>query len=109
MKSSIAFGDNKIECSFHNLNFLKSEDKRLHVWLAKAFEKIEADIFCGAQISKRLIPKYYIGRFGIDNIWKYNLPDGWRLICSLTNYDGFVITVILEWLPHGEYEKRFSY
>jgi len=40
---------------------------------------IEKNAFCGIQISKRLIPEAYAKK-GIKNLWKYDLPRGWRLM-----------------------------
>jgi len=61
----------------------KTEDKKLHVWINRALDDLEENAFCGIQIQKRLIPKTYIDKYGVDNLWKYDLPKGWRLIYSL--------------------------
>ncbi|MEA1904772.1 MAG: hypothetical protein U9M97_02690 [Candidatus Hadarchaeota archaeon] len=37
------------------------------------------DAFCGIQIPKKLIPREYSRKYGIDNLWKYDLPGGWSL------------------------------
>ncbi|MFT4326857.1 MAG: hypothetical protein ACMXYK_05115, partial [Candidatus Woesearchaeota archaeon] len=60
-------------------------------------------------IPKKLIPKEYTTKYGIKNLWKYDLPKGWRLVYSIVNEEIFVVTVILEWFKHKEYEKRFNY
>ena len=110
MKSDIIFADERLESSFHSLKNLKFEDKLLYGRLTKAFEKLEMDAFSGVQVHKRQIPKDYEAKFGnVDNLWKYNLPKGWRLLYTIKKQGDMVITVILEWLPHGGYEKRFNY
>ena len=55
--------------------------------------------------------KYQLARLGyeIDNLWKYDLPRGWRLMYSVARDEVIVISIILEWLPHKEYERRFGY
>ncbi len=58
---------------------------------------------------KRLIPKHYIKRYGIDNLWKYDLPKGWRLLYSIAREEILIVAIILEWLSHPEYERRFGY
>ena len=108
MKSEIAFGDERVKEGFDKLNSLK--EKNLHEQLVKAFKNLEDDAFCGIQIPKRLIPKEYFIRFGsLNNLWKYNLPDAWRLIYTIKNNHVSVLSVILEWMDHKEYEKRFKY
>ena len=50
-----------------------------------------------------------IKKYGIDNLWKYNFPNAWRLIYSVARDEIIVVTIILEWMNHKEYEKRFNY
>jgi len=108
MKSNITFGDEKLKKELDNLKEIK-EDK-LYRQLVKAFENLEEDAFCGIQIPKRLIPEYYKKRFGpLTNLWKYNLPDAWRLIYTIKNSKVSILSIILEWIDHKEYERRFRY
>ncbi len=108
IKSEIIFGDEKVEREFLELNNFK--EKSLKEQIEKAFCNLEEDAFCGIQIPKNLIPKEYFKRFGnLTNLWKYNLPDAWRLIYTIKNNRITVLSVILEWMDHKEYEKRFHY
>lgn len=110
MKSKIVFGDDKVKISFDKLKSSKTEDKRLYKWLTRAFEDLEENAFCGIQIPKKLIPKEYEKKFGnLDNLWKYNLPNAWRLVYTIKDSDVIVISIILEWLDHKEYERKFNY
>jgi len=72
-------------------------------------DKLEENVFIGIQIPKRLIPKYYLQNYLIKNLWKYNLPNGWRLLYSIIGEEIMIISVILEWLDHKKYERRFKY
>ena len=87
----------------------KTEDKKLHKWINRAMDDLEDNAFCGIQIQKRLIPKVYIEKYGLDNLWKYDLPKGWRLIYSVVNGEVQILSIILEWMSHKDYEKRFKY
>ncbi|MFH1637807.1 MAG: hypothetical protein ABIB71_05265 [Candidatus Woesearchaeota archaeon] len=109
MKSEVYFADEKIREAYKKLSKGKSEDRMIYEWISNALSKIEENAFSGIQIKKSLIPKIYIKKYGIKNLWKYNLPQGWRLLYSLTDEGIVLISIILEWLPHKEYEKRFSY
>ena len=110
MKSDIVFGNNRLKDSLDKLRNSKTEDKKLYEWIVRAFEDLEKDAFSGIQISKKLIPKEYIKKFGkLDNLWKYNLPNAWRLIYTVKSSQVMIISVVLEWMDHKEYERRFKY
>ena len=114
----VATGENgryRVEIKFVNTRlhraYLKSktENPLLHKWLTRAFDDISENPYGRISISKRRIPKYYIQKFGIDNLWKYDLPKGWRLLYSIVKEEILIIALILEWSPHKKYERRFGY
>jgi len=109
MKSKIQFIDERLLKSFEKLKSGKSENKQLYDWLERAFWDIEKNPFCGIQIPKKLIPKEYLKRYHVHNLFKYNLPSAWRLIYSLEDNQVFILSIILEWMDHKEYERRFKY
>ena len=109
MKSIVHFGDEKLKAAFEKLKDSKVEDKKLYEWIERATRDLEQDAFCGMQVRKRLIPKAYIKKYGIDNLWKYDLPKGWRLLYSVAHDEVYIISIILEWMNHKDYEKRFNY
>jgi hypothetical protein len=46
----------------------------------------------------------------MNNLWKYDLPDGWRLIYTLSTPNKIeILAIILEWFDHKNYERRFGY
>ena len=106
MKSNIQFVNEKIKDAFEKL---KDNDPKMHRFISRAFEDIENNAFCGIQIPKRLIPKGYIKKHNVRNLWKYNLPDAWRLIYSIKGKNLLVFSIILEWMDHKTYERRFKY
>ena len=68
MKSEIKFAQVRIEKALLNLKGSKTEDKKLYKWIFRAFEDLEENAFCGIQLPKRLIPKVYVDKYGIDNL-----------------------------------------
>ena len=106
MKSKIQFANEKVKKAFDKL---KKGDKKLFELIFRAFEDIEENVFCGVQIPKRLIPKEYIKKYGVRNLWKYNLPGAWRLVYSIEGKDLRILSIILEWMDHKTYERRFKY
>ena len=109
MECKVVFADKKLKVAFEKLKDCKTEDKKLFKWLNRAFDDIAENAFCGIQIQKKQIPKKYIDKYDLDNMWKYNLPNAWRLLYSVARDEIIIISIILEWLPHKEYERKFDY
>jgi len=104
--SEVVFADDKIEKEFYNLD----ANDEIKGYIKRAIQDIQQNAFCGIQIPKKLIPKEYIQKYRITNLWKYDLPDGWRLIYSITTLNKVeIIAIILEWFGHKNYERRFGY
>src|SRR3989344_4849503 len=105
-KSNVVFANDSLEKEFYNLD----ESDIIKKFIKRAIKDIKENAFCGIRIPKRLIPDEYIKRYKITNLWKYDLPDGWRLIYSITTPNKVeIISVILEWFNHRNYERKFGY
>jgi hypothetical protein len=104
----IYFADKKIKADYEKLKKSK-EFKDLYRFIQRALNDIRNKPDCGIVISKKLIPKEYIGKYNINNLYKYDLPNAWRLLYSLGKEGIEIIAIILEWCTHKEYEKRFKY
>jgi len=102
----VVFADEKVKEAYE---LLKRENPELHKFIERAIDDLKKDPSCGISIAKRLIPKTYIKRYGIDNLWKYDLPGAWRLLYSVIGDRIEIVSIILEWLDHKEYERRFGY
>ncbi len=87
----------------------KKENARLYKFLERATDDLKKDPFCGIKIPKDYWPSEYIRKHSIDNLWKYDLPNAWRLIYTIINDEIRILAVILEWFDHKKYEKRFGY
>lgn len=109
LPSKIKFSDEKVQKSFEELMNSKGDEKKVYEWIVRAFEDIEENAFCGIQIPKKLIPREYKQKYNIHNLWKYNLPNAWRLLYSIENSEIIIVSIVLEWLDHKEYERRFKY
>jgi len=106
--AKIVFADERVKEAFDKLKDSPSE-KRLYEMLVRAFNDIEKFPNSFIHIKQKLIPKEYITKYGIDNLWKYDLPNGWRLLYSLGKDEIEIIAIILEWMNHKNYERRFGY
>ena len=109
LPSTTKFADERLKKAFEKLKDSKTEDRQLFELLNRAFKDIEENAFCGIQIPKKLIPKEYRQKYLVDNLWKYDLPNAWRLIYSIGKKELLVISLVLEWLPHKEYDRKFKY
>lgn len=109
MKTKVRFVDPKIEKEFERLSTSGTDDKKLRKWVERAIRDLSNDAHCGIQIPKKLFPKEYIRKYNIDNLWKYNLPNAWRLIYTLQDHEVHLYSIVLEWMSHKDYEKRFKY
>ena len=103
----------QVEVQFANEKVLKAyqklSDKKLKKFIDRALDDIKTNPFCGIQMPKKLIPQEYANKFGVKNLWKYNLSNAWRLIYSIEGGEIVVMTIVLEWMDHKEYERRFRY
>ena len=98
--------DEKVQKAYRKA---QKENPLLYKFLDRATDDLKADPKCGIEIPKRLIPKIYIQKYGINNLWKYNLPNAWRLVYSITGNEVEIIAILLEWFDHKDYERRFKY
>lgn len=78
----------------------------------KALERLEGQFpwkpFLGRNVPKKLIPEGYAKR-GVTNLFRSELPDGWRLLYTVMEVDGEQAVVELDAMPHPEYDKLFGY
>jgi len=105
----VAFVSKKIKNEFQLLKSGRFEDKKLYNSINKIIDELKCNPESGTKIPKRLWPKKYVNNFKITNLWKSNLVNAWRLIYSIKTNDVIIVSVVLEWFDHKEYEKRFKY
>ena len=67
--NAVIFLDEDLEKAFNSL----SEDSPLRKSIKKAINDLKENAFCGERIRKELIPKEYIKRYNIDNLFWYSL------------------------------------
>lgn len=104
--SKVVFISDDLEKSFYSLK----ENDPIRKAIVRAIKDLQKNAFSGIHIPKRLIPKEYIKRYEINNLWKYDLPNGWRLLYTVTPENEVeLISAILEWFDHKSYERRFKY
>ena len=88
---------------------LENKDKELYRHIKNAFMNIQEDPVCGIKIHFRLIPKSWKQRYLINNLYKYNLPNAWRLLYSLAGDRIEIIAIVLGCYNHKDYNRLFNY
>ncbi len=63
----------------------------------------------GFQIKKEQIPDIYFKKYEIDNLWKYDLSEDWRMVYTITGNGREITVQIIEWFEHKQYDRRFGY
>ena len=68
------------------------------------------NMYAGDQIQKGRIPGHYIVEYGVNNLYRYRHPDGYRSTYTIVNIEGVgVCPLILDIKTHAEYERIFGY
>jgi len=102
----VIFAENNCEEAFNSL----PNNDPIKKSIKKAIENLKTNAFSGEAIKKELIPKEYIKKYKINNLFWYPLSDGWRLVYSLMNEGTIeILAVLIEYFNHKDYEKRFKY
>lgn len=100
----IDFGDASIKNAFDDV---KENDKEMYKHLERELNDVLENFFCGIQIPKKLFPDRFKH---LKNLWKYNLPDAWRLLYTIKSLNKVeVVAVILDWMGHKDYDRLFGY
>jgi hypothetical protein len=64
--------------------------------------------FAGRNVQKPLIPKKFKA-LGVTNLFRNDLPDGWRLLHTIVEVDAQQAVIGLQALTHEEYDDLFGY
>lgn len=93
----------------------ESEKSKVERSLLKSIRQkidlIKANPHYGDPISKTLIPKEYIKKYNITNLFRVELSNFWRMLYTLTEGDTKieVIAFVLDIINHPDYNKTFGY
>jgi hypothetical protein len=70
---------------------------------------LKLNMFVGERIERKKYPRYYVQKYGVNNLYKFNLDSRTRLMYALVAEETGVAVVVLEVLDHRKYEERFGY
>lgn len=105
--SKVIFADKRLEEAYFKLE----EGDSLKKAIDKVIGKIKQNAFSGEPIAKRLIPKEYLKKYKIDNLWWIPLSKDARLVYSITTPNEIeILSIIIEFFDnHKDYERKFKY
>jgi hypothetical protein len=91
--------------------FINSLKKGGYLWniVNSGLDVLKGNMFAGERIERRKFPKYYVQKYGVNNLYKSNLDSRTRLVYTLVADESGVAVVVLEILDHKKYEERFGY
>jgi hypothetical protein len=93
-------------------DFLKKfgPSHKFNKWIEDMKIVLKGNMLAGNRIQKQLIPAHYIRRYGVNNLYRYDHPEGFRSCYVLLKYNGLgVCPLVLDLMTHPEYDKRFGY
>ncbi len=105
----VSFIEETTRKSFDKLKSGKFEDKTLYEFIDRAIDDLKENPFVGIKLPKKLWPKEYVQKYAINNLWKYDLPNAWRLLYTIKGNSVKIVAVILEWMDHKKYDRKFGY
>ncbi|PIO00129.1 hypothetical protein COT72_03135 [archaeon CG10_big_fil_rev_8_21_14_0_10_43_11] len=106
---TVGFVTQKLRKEFESLRQGVFEDARLYDAIDNATDELKKDPTCGTRIKKSQWPKEYITKYAITNLWKYDLPNAWRLIYTIETDEITIMSIVLKWINHDKYERKFKY
>ena len=90
------------------ISLLKEESYLLKI-VNSGLDVLKGNMFAGERIERGKFPRYYVQKYGINNLYKFNLNSRTRLIYTLVADESGVAVVVLEIMDHKKYEERFGY
>jgi len=99
-------------CSEELQRLLNSLDPahKFNKWIDDMKATLKWNMFAGDSIPKRQIPSYYVEQYGVNALYHYPHPEGYRSCYVLLKYEGIgVCPLIVDLMTHDEYTTRFGY
>ena len=85
----------------------------IHQTLLRSIKRVREILvknpFAGDQVPKKRIPRKYIKKYDVENVWRIELANRWRLIYTIKGEEIEIINFVLEIVDHRNYDKIFGY
>lgn len=89
-------------------------NEREYKLLLKGIERLKWNYKAGDHISRKKHQKafdYYRNKYGVelDNLWKLNVSDNWRMMYTIVGSEVEVIAFVIDLVDHKQYDRIFGY
>jgi len=102
--------DEAVKNKFLALKESTSEDKKLYESIDKTLDKLKFNPYRGESLKKDRIPKIYKQLYGLNNLFKININQYWRLMYFVKSLDRErTLIILIDFMPHSEYDKLLGY
>lgn len=72
-------------------------------------EALKRDLTRGVKIPRSLWPKLYVRKYGITNLWKYDVGLRYRTVYTIVAEGTKKVGIVIEFMDHEAYNERFGY
>ena len=87
-----------------------SEQDSFRKAIDRGIEALKENMFTGEMIRKSQIPKHYVSKFGVNNLFRLKLDRERRCCYTIAADREGLEVVVLEVFPdHKSYDRRFGY
>ncbi len=90
-------------------NIQNSEHQKLLKSIDEKAERLKYAPDSGIHIPRKTFPAKYLAKYEINNLWKMNLFNYWRLIYTIRGDRLEVLCIVLDVIDHPTYDKIFGY
>ena len=86
-----------------------TEEMQLLKSIKQKIEFIKSNPFYGDNIQKHFIPKEYILKYKVSNLFRAELSNYWRMLYTVKGDQIEIICFILGIINHRDYDNKFGY
>ena len=80
-------------------------DHKVAKWINSMADVLKENKFAGELIKKSQIPRLYVKKYHVNNLYRYGHPEGFRSCYTIAEE----CPHILDLMSHPEYDKIFKY
>ncbi|MGV8141104.1 MAG: hypothetical protein ACP5NW_01530 [Candidatus Woesearchaeota archaeon] len=88
---------------------VSKSERTMNNAILQKIEWIKSKPQCGQSISKDLLPREYILKYDIQNLYRIELPNFWRMLYTLRDNKIEIIAFVLDILDHKKYNRKLKY
>lgn len=75
----------------------------------KKIDALKSNAYCGQQVVGKLIPGEYVREYHLENLYRMELPNFWRMLYTLAETEEETIAFVIDILDHKRYSRKFGY